>query len=504
MPSNKDGEGYPDEDALRAQQEKLDKARHARYRFDKFPKIRSSNDWVKGTWFNKKTVEEQMLVWQNKTIPKSITKLDPSLSKIATHIHKCILGCCNDKAARRSFSKLAQDILHKGFEYRELADEIYIQLCKQLSSNPKPESVGRCWQILCMCVGTFPPSSDFEMYLLNFILSHVDTPGLVGGYAQYAKRRLEGMTNSGASGFIPSVAEIEAYKERPPILATIELVDGAPITEDLPITPDLNVGKVLEICTNFLDLQDPRLSSFGMFVVDIPFEDEDVNKPGEKVNPLMGAGDKAPPPPPPAAWALPRTPCPLRSEDYMGDVVVKKRRDHRNFKFVFKRKIFLKNQDSPSDDGIFNHLMFLQATDEVIYGNIPIADEDEAVSLITQSVAADYQAAEDVLPDDVATLLADPDDGGGGLMEYVPVPWREKHSPEEWAELVIAKEAAQQNMNLDEKEIKGAYVDSVKQKELYGTCFFHVKKVEPDDGAKCDLVKDLPDLMILGVWWIGL
>ena len=317
-------EEYLGDEDLKAQQEKLDKARHVRYRFEKFPRVRTVDDWVKGTWFNKKTVGAQMLLWQNKTIAKSITELKPSLHKIATRIHKCILGYCNDKAMNYP-EMLAQDILHKGVEYGDLVDEIYIQLCKQLTGNPKPDSVARCWQIMCMCVGTFPPSTEFEMYLLNFILGHIDTPGLVGGYAQYAKRRLEGMINSGASGFIPSVAEIEAYKERPPILATIELVDGAPITEDLPITPDLNVGKVLEICTNFLDLTDPRLSSFGMFVVDIPFDDEDVNKPGDKLNPLMGGDGKAPPPPPPAAWALPRTPCPLRSEDYMGDVVVKKR-----------------------------------------------------------------------------------------------------------------------------------------------------------------------------------
>ena len=36
----------------------------------------------------------------------------------------------------------------------------------------------------------------------------------------------------------------------------------------------------------------------------------------------------------------------------------------------------------------------------------------------------------------------------------------------------------------------------VEKKPLYGTCFFHVKKVEPDDGVKCELVKELPELMI--------
>jgi hypothetical protein len=72
----------------------------------------------------------------------------------------------------------------------------------------------------------------------------------------------------GASGFVPNIDEILAYKERPPILATIELVDGTALTEDLPITPDLNVEKVLEICSHFLSLQDGRGKYFGIFVKD--------------------------------------------------------------------------------------------------------------------------------------------------------------------------------------------------------------------------------------------
>ena len=67
---------------------------------------------------------------------------------------------------------LAQDILQKGLETPEIVDEIYLQICKHLTANPRPESCQRGWQIMCMCVGTFPPSRDFEDYLLNFILQH--------------------------------------------------------------------------------------------------------------------------------------------------------------------------------------------------------------------------------------------------------------------------------------------------------------------------------------------
>ena len=63
----------------------------------------------------------------------------------------------------------------------------------------------------------------------------------------------------------------------------VELVDGMLLTEELPVTPDLSVGKVVEICTHFLELTDPRSDCMGIFVYDIPPEegnpDPDADKP---------------------------------------------------------------------------------------------------------------------------------------------------------------------------------------------------------------------------------
>lgn len=56
------------------------------------------------------------------------------------------------------------------------------------------------------------------------------------------------MSSRTNEGIVPTLEEIQAYKERPPILATIELVNGALLTEDLPVAPDLNVKKVRGSC----------------------------------------------------------------------------------------------------------------------------------------------------------------------------------------------------------------------------------------------------------------
>ena len=448
-----DGPSLDDDELKKQREEKMEKARNPRFHFSKYSKIRSPDDFAKGILFSKNKTKAQQLRWQNTVINRSLSEFEgKELNKQALRLHKNLLGYTGDRSM--SFpATLAQDILTKGLEMPELVDEIYLQLCKHLSRNPRPESQVRAWQVMCMCVGTFPPSSDFENYLLNFILEFVEGSGAIGNYARYSLRRLEGILNSGPSGFVPSVNEIQAYKERPPILATIELVDGTPLTEELPITPDLNVAKVLDICTHFMELQDPRMQYFGIFVEDVDGEGD------EAPNPLAKAG---------IVERLPKTPRPLQNENFMGDVVTVKVRQNQKFKFVFKRKIFLKNQDEPSEDPMFSRLVYLQAVDEVIKGNIPVDDEDEVAKMVSDFMAVEFG---EEMPEDPFDLT-DPENGQ--LIEYVPMPWREHKDEDDWAEEVL--KYREDSISKDPEELQNEVVEAVKDHPLYGTSFFYVKK----------------------------
>jgi myosin-7 len=458
---------YPTEagdvDEMADQQKELfQKATQKKYSFQQYSNIRSAEEFAKNVYLNKAKVKAEMLQWQNRLLTKSLLSHQKDYNKTAIRIHKSILGYMGDKTM--SFpAALAEDILQKGLDLPDIVDEIYLQILKQLTKNPRAESIARGWQLMCMCVGTFPPSHNFQLYLLNFILLKAEIHGAVGNYARYSLRRLEGMLTSGPSGFVPSVEEIQAYKERPPILSTIELVDGTPLTEDLPITPDLNVEKVLEICTHFLELKDPRSKDFGIFVVDT---DEGSAPTGNTISQ--------------SAQELKLTPRPLRSEDYMGDVVVQKARQNRNHKFVFKRKIFLKNKDAVSDDEMFNRLIYLQAADEVISGNIPIEDETKLIALTTSCLVADLG---EECPTNQEEMLENE------CIEWVPPQWKETKTPEDWADKFLeGRDAA---MEKSGEELQADYVEEIRQHELYGTHFFHVKKVNNPLA-----VKDLPDKVV--------
>lgn len=321
----------------------------------------------------------------------------------------------------------------------------------------------------------FPPTAELENYVINFLMVQKEKRGAIRNYAKYCLRTLEGMLEAGASGFAPSVDEIAAYTERPPILATISLVDHVVLTEDLPVTPDLNCGKVAEICAQFLELTDERAATFGIFVYDLP-RDEGVDDPD---------GHK------PYA-DLERTPKPCQDKDFMGDVIVLKARQKRHFKFVYKRKIFLPQQNGPSDDAMFNRLVYLQAEDEVINeGKIFPESEPDALELAAISLYA-------AMVDDFSGCAGDLDAmEDPALLDFVPPKFREAIDGVAGKLVALRTPLGVADAEGDE-DAQQALIEDLQQKfvktcanyPLYGASFFHCHRVVAKDEPP--IVAELP------------
>lgn len=467
--------GQPYDAAEEARQMRQEIAKQARFDVKNYPNLRTADDFARGAVLNKTKIKENFLSFQPMVIPKSITDLNRENNKLALQIHKDLLGYMGDKQLPFP-AMLAQDILRKGFEYKPIRDEIYMLIIKQLSNNPRPESVAKGWQVMCMCVGTFPPSPEFENFLLHYIIEKRDRGrGAVIDYARYCLRTLEAILNSGdGTGFVPSVEEILAYKERPPILATIYLVDGNVITENLPLTPDLNVAKVLEMCSGWLDLKDSRINTLGMFVYDL----------GEQEDPKAGADPYAK-----AAYAdLKRTPRPLRNEDYMGDTIVQKARQRRKFKFVLKRKLFLPKYNYRGEDPFFERMTYLQAEDEaIIQGNLELTSVEEAQQLAAISMAVAFG---EEMPDSVEAMVA------ANVDEFVPPNWRKTKAPEDWAQLIL--QFRDGLIFVDPDDLQDRFLQIVQKSPAYGSHWFYAHKMEPTSISGIpQSIRSLPNDLIL-------
>lgn len=442
-------------------------ATQPRFDFKNYPNLCTADDFAKGIILNKSKFKDCFLSFQTSVIPRSLVELSKDFNKLAVQLHKNLLGYMGDKQMHFP-AMLAQEILRKGFTYKNMRDEIYIQIIKQLTNNPRSESIARGWQMLCMCVGTFPPSYEFENFLLHYILEKISIgKGAVVDYAKYCLRTLEAILNTGdGSGFVPSVEEILSFKERPPILATIYLVDGSVIAQDLPVTPDLNVGKILEMCAGWLDLHDPRANTFGIFVYDMGEIDQNVKG---------------------KLHDLPITPRPLRNDEFLGDVVVQKARQRRQYKFVVKKKIFLSKHNYRGNDPYYERLVYLQAEDEAIIQDTLHFDDELVVSQL--AVLSLIIAFGDSISYDTQGLL------NCGVTDFLVPSWRKKKTVSDWCELILNSDIANL-LSMDVSDLQYMFVGIVQDNPFYGNHWFYVYKTN-DEQILPEFMQELPSDLIL-------
>ncbi|CAB3251355.1 unnamed protein product [Arctia plantaginis] len=216
---------------------------------DNIPVMTKLSDTI-GRAFAKSKEFEEYLQKDNQSNRKMISKTLKRQTKLDEDLMKNLL---NDDVTNEMYSSWLNSrrstnleklhfIIGHGIIRKELRDEIFCQLCKQLTNNPSKASHARGWILLSLCVGCFPPSKRFVKYLRCFIRSGPP------GYAPYCEGRLVRTFKNGPRTQPPSWLELQATKTKKPILLTVTLMD-----ETMKTVQSDSASNAEEICQQIAD-----------------------------------------------------------------------------------------------------------------------------------------------------------------------------------------------------------------------------------------------------------
>ncbi|ALC46867.1 RhoGAP93B [Drosophila busckii] len=140
--------------------------------------------------FRKKASVRDMLSWTQEAISRPMLALsrDKADKKTAMELFKLVQIYMGDRKARQgmSLNSVAIDIITASLPQQQLRDELYVQLCRQTTENPKRESLIRGWELMAICLSFVPPSPTFQPTLLNYVNRHRD-PSFATGFMEVCK-----------------------------------------------------------------------------------------------------------------------------------------------------------------------------------------------------------------------------------------------------------------------------------------------------------------------------
>ncbi|NXL93135.1 MYO7A protein, partial [Alectura lathami] len=336
-------------------------------------------------------------------------------------------------------------IIGNGILRPALRDEIYCQICKQLTQNPSKSSHARGWILMSLCVGCFAPSEKFVKYLRNFI------NGGPPGYAPYCEERLRRTFVNGTRTQPPSWLELQATKSKKPIMLPVTFMDG---TTKTLLTDSATTAK--ELCNSLADKISLK-DRFGFSLYIALFD---------KVSSLGSGNDHV-------------MDAVSQCEQYAKEQGAQER--NAPWRLFFRKEIFTP-WHNPSEDNVATNLIYQQIVRGVKFGEYRCdkASEEDLAELASQQYYVDY-GSEMVLE---------------RLLNLIPsyIPDREitaSKTVEKWAQLIIAahKKGIYTQKRTDPKKVKEEVVDFARFKwPLLFSRFYEAFKFSGPSLPKNDVI----------------
>eukprot|EP00064_Thunnus_orientalis_P003654 superscaffoldBa00000309_g3665 len=314
---------------------------------------------------------------------------------------------------------------------RDLRDEIYCQICKQLQDNNNRNSYFRGWILLSLCLGIFPPSDRFIRYLQSFIRS------APGGYASYCAERLRRTVMNGVRGEPPAWMELQATKTKKPMIVSVTVMDGRSI--NLPVDSASTSKEICQVLANKVKLKD----TFGFSLYVALYE---------------------------KVWAL------GSGREHVMDAIsqceqeVKRRggqEQHAPWRLFFRKEVFTPWHDC-KEDKISTELIYKQIIHGLKCGEYQCEREDDFVQLAAKHLY--IQHGSDSSPEKVKAAVQD----------CVKSSLLEDKSEDKWVQIVSTAHAQGPYLSSRQKtdSVKAEMVDYAREKwPMFFSRFFEVVKL---------------------------
>ena len=182
--------------------------------------------------FRKKFSVRDILSWSKDPIPQPMLVVvdgEKLLKREACNLFRLVQVYMGDRKANvgMTLDGVATDIVNTAFSKPPLRDELYVQICRQTTENPRKESLRRGWELMAVCLAFVPPSATFEPYLEGYMNRHRD-PNFQ--FPEVAKWPIHVQVSHYATVACRRLQRIGAHGKRQPRKATIEDIDQARVS----------------------------------------------------------------------------------------------------------------------------------------------------------------------------------------------------------------------------------------------------------------------------------
>jgi len=413
--------------------------------------------------------DSKLMTFKKSLIKKALLKKNRDLDMEAVQSFKNVMSYMGDRKSSKPAIEHAKKLLRNiMFLPIGIRDELYMQICKQTTQNPRIASAIKGWELMVFCVATFPPSKQLKTYLLDFITKAIEEniDPKITALAEVAKTNLPKIILMGHRKQVPSKLELES------------LINSKPVAIQVNLCNDTFKTLATDSYTLVKDIEDELVKKYNL-TCRSPFamyeragaNVERILSPDDRILDIL------------ASW---------ENRGYKDEVEVVEKKSSRRSKFdnhkdankqvqkvvleynsfLYKAKLVLKmdNGEIMGDPEAVN-LIYVQATQDVITERYPFAEKDITViaALQLQATFGNYS------PEVHQQGWLAPK-----ITEYIPRSlisikgMVNENKVKEWECKILSK--YQKVTDFTALDAKLNYLDYVQEWTFYGATFFTVEQ----------------------------